>query len=101
MLYKGTTPTHTFEVGIDTNIIATVKIIYAQNNKIVLTKNTEDCLISDGVISVQLSQEDTFLFDQNLDVEIQIRIITSGDDSICSDIIKTEVMRCLENEVLL
>lgn len=99
-MFKGTTPTHTFEVDIDTDVIKEVKIIYSQRDKEVLVKRTDECTIESGLISTRLSQEDTFLFESNTIVSIQVRVLTTGGDALLSDLIMTSVGKCLDDEVL-
>lgn len=99
-MFKGTTPTHTFEVDIDTSLIKEVKIIYAQMGREVLVKRTEDCSIEDGKITTRLSQEDTFKFEANTVVTIQVRILTLGGDALTSNLMRAAVGKCLDDEVL-
>ena len=100
-MFKGTTPTHTFEVeDIDTSSIKEVKIIYSQKDREILEKKTKECTIQDGKISTKLSQEDTFKFESNTLVSIQIRVLTKGGDALISDLIMTGVGKCLDDEVL-
>lgn len=100
-MYKGTTPTHTFGVAIDTSLIKEVKITYSQRDKEILVKRTEDCEISEGVITTRLSQEDTFLFEGNMIVTIQLRVLTLGGDALIAEPIMMAVGKCLDDEVLI
>ena len=97
---RGTTPIHYFEIPFEKAIIKTVKIIYSQNNKTVLCKNTTDCEIEDGKISVRLTQEETLLFSCKAVVNVQVRILTKGGDALASDIIKVAAFECLDDGVL-
>lgn len=97
---RGTTPTHTIEVDIDTKLIKEVKITYSQCDKVILEKKKADCTIENGVIITKLSQEETFLFDDKKSVSIQLRVLTNGDDAISSDIIIKSIYECLDDEVL-
>ena len=99
-MFKGTTPTHTFEVDIDTSLIKEVKITYSQNDREVLIKKTCDCTIKNGIITTQLSQENTFLFECLTPVTIQVRVLTLGGEALTSDLIKEPVGKCLDAEVL-
>ena len=99
-MFKGTTPTHTFEVDMDTSLIKTVKITYSQKDEEVLVKRTEDCALGDGTISTRLSQEDTFLFEGNTIVTIQLRILTTSGDALVAEPIMMSVGKCLDDEVL-
>lgn len=99
-MFKGSTPTHIFNVPIDTSIIKEVKITYSQRDKEILVKRMEDCTISEGAITTRLSQEDTFLFESNLIVTIQLRVLTLGGDALIAEPIMMAVGKCLDNEVL-
>lgn len=99
-MVKGTTPTHTFNVPLDYSSIKTVKIIYSQRDKEVLVKRTEDCTIESGKISTKLTQDDTFKFECNTIVTIQIRVLTTDGDALASDLIMVNVGKCLDDEVL-
>lgn len=100
MLVRGTTPTHKFTLPFDTGIIKIVKVIYAQDDVVVLEKEGEACSCSGNTVTVKLTQEDTFKFDCNKFVQIQIRVITHDDDSIASDVECVSVAKCLDSEVL-
>lgn len=99
-MIKGTTPTHTFEIPFDTSLIKTVKIIYVQDDEIVLCKKNNEITIKDGVIEVKLSQEDTFLFDCQKPVKIKIRILSSGGEALVSQTFNEVIEDCYDNEVL-
>lgn len=103
----GTTPTHTFTVPFDTEIIKSIEITYVQCDKIVLIKGTADCIIIDGhTIKTTLTQEETFLFDESSVIEIQLRVGVPSPDSdgkakiIKSNIVKVMATECLSDEVL-
>lgn len=97
---QGTTPTHTFEIPLAKSLISAVKVIYAQGDKTVLCKRASDCDIEDGKISTRLTQEETFLFDCKKLVQIQLRVLTTGNDSLVSDIMRRSVAECLDGEVI-
>lgn len=99
-MIRGTTPTHTFNIPFDTSMVKEVKVIYAQNDAVVLEKNTVDCTLDAQSISVTLTQEDTFLFDCKKAVEIQIRVLTLGGEALTSVPKKVGVSKCLDDEVL-
>lgn len=97
---RGTTPTHTFTLPFDTSLMSIVRVVYAQLGRVVLTKTGEDLSLSGNTVTVKLTQEDTLLFNCAHPVEIQIRVATLTGDVYNSDIVRTTVSRCLENEVL-
>lgn len=97
---KGTTPTHTFNITIDTSLIKEIKITYSQNGEEVLVKRTQDCTIEKNKIITKLSQEDTFLFNSDDAVSIQVRILTTANEALTSQIMKIKAEVCLDKEVL-
>ena len=99
-MIRGTTPTHEFKVPFNKDMIKTVKIIYCQNDKTIFCKNTEDCTIEDGIISVTLTQEDTFACKLGAFVDIQVRILTDRDEALSSNIMHDTVYKSLDDEVL-
>ena len=105
-LMPGTTPTHILNIknDFDTSIIQSFKITYKQNDRVVLTKrsNTEDyCILSGKEIITKLTQQDTFLFNPEYLVKIQVRALTKGGELIASKVRTISVDECLDNEVLL
>jgi hypothetical protein len=95
------TPTHNIELPFDTNIIAKARLVYSQNDVQILVKELSDCQCKGNTLSVRLTQEETALFDcKKMFVEVQLHILTTGNDSIVSDIEKVPVDKCLDNEVL-
>ncbi len=99
-MIKGTTPLHTFSLPFDAENVKTIQITYAQENVVKLTKKNPDVEFTGNTASVKLTQEDTLKFNADRCVEIQVRVLTHGDDAFASDIIKTGCKRILDNEVL-
>jgi hypothetical protein len=63
LIMPGTTPTHIFTIPPEITNIVDLRIVYAQNREVRLTKKMEDCAIEQNTITVTLSQTDTFKFD--------------------------------------
>lgn len=99
-MIRGTTPLHTFRLTFDAEFISKVRILYAQNDTVVLAKETKDCNLEGSAIKVKLTQEDTLAFDSQYPVEIQVRVLLTGGDALASKPKKVTVERCLDNEVL-
>lgn len=99
-MIKGTTPTHIYTLPIDTVNIKTIAITYAQNGTVKLTKCTEDCTFDGNNVSCRLTQEDTLKFDGDACVEIQVRVLTVGEDALASHIMRTRCCDCLSDEVI-
>lgn len=99
-MIRGTTPIHTFTIPFDTSLLHKVKIVYAQDEIPIITKNIEDCTLNGFDIKVKLSQEDTLAFNCKKFVEIQIRVLTKHGEALTSLPMKESVERCLDDEVL-
>ena len=99
-MIRGTTPTHIFTLPFDNSLISKLRIIYAQGDRKVLVKEHHDCQIEGNMVTVKLSQLETFLFDCTKYVEIQLRVLTKGGDALNSRPMKVSVERCLDTEVL-
>lgn len=99
-MIQGTTPTHIFEIPFGVELIAKAKITYAQQGEVVLEKETEDLNLDDNIITVMLSQEETFRFSAGSKVNIQIRILTKGGEALASVPQSISAIECLDGEVL-
>lgn len=99
-IVRGTTPTHNFNLTIDTSEIKTARVIYSQGNKVVFKKEHGDCKMEGKTVSVTLTQEDTFSLSHNEMAQIQIRILTNGGDCPDTPIYSVPVEKCLDDEVL-
>jgi hypothetical protein len=97
---RGTTPTHTFTLPVDTSNIVKLRIAYAQLGRVVLTKTEADVTMEGNTVQLRLAQEETLAFRCSRDVEIQVKALTSAGDSLVSDIMRVEVDRCLCDEVM-
>lgn len=97
-MIRGSTPTHTFNCKLDPDLIHKVRILYSQNNNLILKKEDVDCIKDGQTIIVKLTQEDTLKFKEGK-VEIQLRILTSTGESIPSKIYAVNVSKLLEDEV--
>jgi hypothetical protein len=97
---RGTTPTHTFTLPFNVDLIEDVEITYHQSGKEILQKGTRDCVLNDKTVSVTLTQDDTFNFTDNINVEIQIRVQTNSGEVLASNIFRVSCEKCLSEEVL-
>ena len=96
---RGTTPTHIFTFPFNVAECEQIRVLYAQRDNVKLTKEKTDCIISANTLTLKLTQEETFLFDDKDLVEIQIRL-KLYDNVIASDLITVRVKKLLEDEVL-
>ena len=96
----GTTPKHIFTFPFETSKIKQLKITYVQRGKLILKKYLKDCEIDTNSVSVNLTQEDTFLFMNSGDISIQVRILTHGNNALASNVYTVSPRACLDEEVL-
>lgn len=99
-MIQGTTPTHVFTLPFSTESVKEIKILYAQDNSIVLVKTAADCTMENDTATVKLTQEETLLFENKKLVQIQVRVLTFAGDALTSNIEHVSVDKCLDNEVL-
>ena len=108
MVIPGTTPSHVFDIGIDTSVISKAKITYKEDvepfesAKIIVEKEGVDCVLQGNTITVNFTQEETFLFreSENGLVKVQIRVLTANNKVISHEPITVTVGECLDDEVL-
>lgn len=97
---RGTTPTLVFTLPFDSGMITSLNIAFAQQGTVVLEKTLSDCAADGDCVTVQLSEEDTLLFDSvKKYVEIQLRV-GIGESRLASNIVRTSADRILKDGVL-
>lgn len=99
-MIQGTTPLHKFDLPIDLNIIKSLSIIYSQHGDVVLKKNLEDCTTNENSVMVKLTQEETLLFNENTNVQLQVRVLTTTNEALASQIMRVPVYMILDKVVL-
>lgn len=97
---RGTTPIHTFVLPFNVEAVQAVQVIYRQDEENILVLEKEDCTLSENTVSVRLSQEDTFAFNDAENVEIQIRVLTEDGEAMASDPMIVGCGRCLTEDIL-
>lgn len=100
IIQQGSTPTHKFSMPYEKSAVDSVIITYWQNGKIVLEKYTEDIVIADLLMTTELSQEDTLLFDEKGDVKMQIKVKLTNGKVIPSNDMYASVKDVLNKEVM-
>lgn len=96
----GSTPKHEFTLPFDISLVKEFKVTYRQNGEIILEKYLNDFEANGNTLSATLTQEETFLFAEGVNVELQARVLTTGGDAISSDIRIITAEKCLDREVL-
>lgn len=98
---KGTTPSFSFTLPFDTSVVEKAKVIFKQDNRIVLEKYNEQCTLDGNTIHVKLTQEETYLFESDKYAKMQLRVLTTGGDALASEIFEVFVEEFLDDEVLI
>lgn len=99
-MIKGTTPKHTFTIPLETSELASIRIIYAQDDTQLFVKEMSDCVLEGKTISVTLTQEETLEFDDTKLAQIQLRVKTKSGEVLSSDVLVVYVGKCLDTEVM-
>lgn len=102
-IIRGTTPTVTFYCDFDTTTIGAetiIEITFAQGGVVLFTKDESDTTIDyeANALSVTLTEDDTLAFDENRDIQMQIRLKFDDAEVIASDIMITDAKRLLQNK---
>lgn len=96
----GTTPTYSWGMPFDVSRIAAARVVFKQGNKTILKKETGDLVMDGNKISVTLTQEETFLFDMNNSIRVQLRTRTNAGQALKTQVISLSPTECLDREVL-
>lgn len=99
-MIRGTTPTHYFNIAFDTSEIKALEITYAQDDKIIVKKCKDDCELTGKTIAVTLTQDDTFKFNCENRVQVQLRALTVSGVVLGSYPKPIPVEKCFSEEVL-
>ena len=107
-MIRGTTPTHTFELPFNIPEGAEIRVVYSQKDNVLIEKTTSDCSIENNIVKVTLTSEETLKFNCHQEyykgtikvweVEIQIGIKTKDGSKFWSEIITTNIDRCLKED---
>lgn len=99
-MYRATTPSHRFTFPIDPENCEIIRITYAQNNKIILTKEKSDMTISDNTVTLVLTQEETKMFFARFPVQVQVRALTFDGKALASPTFTRDVKEVLDDGIL-
>lgn len=96
---RATTPQ--IEIMIDKDLTECWYRVAFEQNKVLLIKDQNECTLSeDGkIISVELTQEETLLFSDSTNVNIQVRF--GKNNKVCAtNIVKMKIGKILDEEVI-
>ena len=100
MIATGCTCKNTFTFPYNKNDVELLFITYQQSGQTVFEKQIGDCEISDGCVSVLLTQEETLKLHNKSIVKIQIRVKLTNGNVTKSNVIEASTDVVLKNEVI-
>lgn len=92
---RGTTPTITFKLPFQTDLIRTVEIYFAQKT-FLFEKTYEDCSFEENRLMVTLSQEETLQLNEGLSLRLQLRFVFTNGGVGATKILNTSVAGLLK-----
>ena len=99
-MYRGTTPTFIFNLPLDCGKITALNLCFAQQGAVILEKGLKDCKLEKDTLQVNLTEQETLLFDAKKGmVEMQLRI-GCGESRMVSNIMCLSVERILKDGCL-
>lgn len=99
-MIRGTTPTISFKLPFDYNLVEEIWLTLEQRGKEVLTKTKEDMVYEWNIVSTKLTQEETLMFREKEQVKIQARIRTVDGNVFASKIRTITVDEILKDGVI-
>jgi hypothetical protein len=94
-MYRGTTPTISFNLPFEVSNIKRIWVTFSQSNSEVLT--VEPTSLEGKTVNVRLTQRETLLFKPNSLVKVQLRILNTRGDALASQVINFHVNEILKN----
>ena len=100
-MYRGTTPTLTFRLPIDTGSITVLSIAVAQGRQVKIEKTLSDAHLEGNVISCTLTEAETLSLIAGAGVEAKIQLrVGVGEQRMASQIFTVPVERILRDGAL-
>jgi hypothetical protein len=102
-MIKGTTPTLFFNLPFESSLIKSAEIVveYVDANKSVkIIKTLADCELGEMSISTVLKQEETLQMPAPSTVNVQLRVLTTDDIALATEVEKVSVKRLLKEDVI-
>ena len=100
-MYRGTTPTLTFRLPIDTGSITVLSIAVAQGRQVKIEKTLSDVHLDGNVISCTLTEDETLSLTAGASVEAKIQLrVGVGEQRMASQIFTVPVKRILRDGAL-
>lgn len=97
-MYRGTTPTLTFRLPIDTGSITVLSVAVAQGRQVKIEKTLSDVHLDGNVISCTLTEDETLSLTAGASVEAKIQLrVGVGEQRMASQIFTVPVERILRD----
>lgn len=103
-MYRGTTPTLTFHLPMETAALASAYITFSQSGEVKLEKQLSDCTRSESSLGVTLTQAETLAFEPTQygnRLLVQIRGLTTAGEAFAARPYRLEVEEILKEGVIL
>lgn len=97
---RGSNLPHRLRVNKDLRTAVVLNLTYQQHGKTVLKKTIEDCTISEDEIVVEITQEESLKFRENLPTQIQARVKLADGSVFPSVIITVNTGELLEEGMI-
>lgn len=100
-MYRGTTPTLTFNLPMAVSTLSEYWVTVSQRyDNIRIDRDKTTLTASGSSIVANLTQEETLRLVPDKPVYIQLRVLTSGGDAMASEVFKATVDDVLREEVI-
>lgn len=99
-MIRGTTPTLKFKLPFDTELLAEAWVTFTQLGHTVVDKTLADLEKEGDTLVLQLTQDETLMFQHEELVEIQIRARLTDDTAVASQKIRVGVDGILKEGVI-
>lgn len=98
-MIRGTTPTFTFNLPFDVSLVKTAYITL-RSMGVEVEKGTKDCVLSGNTIATTLTQEETLTLPKNRQAQIQLRVLTTDNKALATEIYTVQVADILKEGVI-
>lgn len=99
-MIRGTTPTISFKLPFDYDLVEEIWLTIEQRGKEVLTKTKKDMSYEWNVVSYRLTQEETLALNDKECVKIQVRMRTADGGAFASKVFTKPVDEILKDGVI-
>lgn len=98
-MVRGSASAFTFKLPMNVSSLKSLDAIFLQNGASVFSFGLERMAAHDNCVSFTVEDEETLLFSEGSDAEIQLKAVTSDGDVLLSDIRKTRIVEKLSEDI--